>query len=124
MECGWILETVRIVSERLRQEGFIHTYDWTINDNINSIDQLKDIGKKEIDAVMSSNFIVVLFPAGKGSHVELGIALGNGIKAYLYAQNDDINDLETTSTFYHVDGVSKCKGTIEELIQNILKEQT
>lgn len=124
MECGWILETVRIVSERLRQEGFIHTYDWTINDNINSIDQLKDIGKKEIDAVMSSNFIVVLFPAGKGSHIELGIALGNGIKAYLYAQNDDINDLETTSTFYHVDGVSKCKGTIEELIQNILKEQT
>ena len=118
------IETVRFVSERLRQEGFIHTYDWTINDNINSIDQLKDIGKKEIDAVMCSNFIVVLFPAGKGSHVELGIALGNGIKAYLYAQNDDINDLETTSTFYHVDGVSKCKGTIEELIQNILKEQT
>ncbi|MEF3353928.1 group-specific protein [Paenibacillus sp. GYB006] len=117
------IETVRKVSERLRQEGFTHTYDWTTNNNITSIDELKDIGKKEIDAVMCSDFIIVLFPAGKGSHVELGIAIGNGIQAYLYSQNDEINDLETTSTFYHVDGVSKCKGTVEELIQTILEEQ-
>ncbi|MCQ1530206.1 hypothetical protein [Lutispora saccharofermentans] len=117
------IETVRFVSESLINEGFIHTYDWTLNDNITSIDQLKDIGNKELDAVLKSDFIVVLFPAGKGSHVELGIALGNGIKAYLYSKNDEINDLETTSTFYHLDGVCKCKGTIEELIQTVLKDQ-
>lgn len=117
------IELVRKVSERLRQEGFTHTYDWTINNNANSIDELRDIGKNEMEAVMSSHFIVVLFPAGKGSHVELGIALGNGIKAYLYSQNDEINDLEKTSTFYHVDGVCKCNGTVEEFIQTILKQQ-
>lgn len=117
------IETVRFVSELLKQEGFIHTYDWTLNDNITSINQLKDIGKKEIDAVMSSDFIVILFPAGKGSHVELGIALGNGIKAYLYSQNDEINDFETTSTFYHLDEICKYKGPIEQLIQVILKDQ-
>lgn len=117
------IETVRTVSERLRQEGFTHTYDWTINNIVNSVEELRDIGKKEMDAVMGSDFIVVLFPAGKGSHVELGIALGKGIKAYLYSQNDEINDLDKTSTFYHVDGVCKCNGTVEELIQTILKEQ-
>ena len=117
------IETVRFVSESLINEGFIHTYDWTLNDNITSIDQLKDIGNKELDAVLKSDFIVVLFPAGKGSHVELGIALGNGIKAYLYSKNDEINDLKTTSTFYHLEGVCNCKGTIEELIQTVLKDQ-
>ena len=36
------IETVRFVSESLINEGFIHTYDWTLNDNITSIDQLKE----------------------------------------------------------------------------------
>lgn len=117
------IEIVRYVSESLVSEGFIHTYDWTLNGNITSIDQLKDIGHKELDAVLKSDFIVVLLPAGKGSHVELGIALGKGIKVYLYSENDEINDLEMTSTFYHLDGVSKCKGTLEEFIQIVLSNQ-
>lgn len=116
------IEIVRRISERLRQEGFNHTYDWTANHNINSIAELKDIGEKEIDAVRCSHFIVVVFPAGKGSHVELGIALGNGIKTYLYSETDELNDLETTSTFYHVDGVCKFSGTVEDLIQTLLIE--
>lgn len=116
------IETVQIVSQRLRQEGLNNSYDWTLNENITSIDQLKDIGNKEIEAVMNSNFIVVILPAGKGSHVELGIAIGNGIKVFLYSQNDEIDDLENTSTFYHVDGICKCKGTVEELIQIIFEE--
>jgi hypothetical protein len=117
------IESVRVVSGRLIDEGFIHTYDWTLNENVTSIDHLKDIGKKELDAVLWSDFIVVLFPAGKGSHVELGIALGKGIKAYLYSENDAINDPEKTSTFYHLEGVCKCKGTIDELIRTIIKDQ-
>lgn len=117
------IETVRSVSESLVSEGFIHTYDWTLNDNIISVDQLKDIGHKELDAVLKSDFIVVLLPAGKGSHVELGIALGKGIKVYLYSENDDINNFETTSTFYHLDRVCKCKGTLEEFIQMVLRDQ-
>jgi hypothetical protein len=117
------IEIVRFVSERFINEGFVHAYDWTLNDNITSINQLKDIGNREIEAVLKSDFIVVLFPAGKGSHVEFGIALGNGIKAYLYSRDDEINELETTSTFYHLDGVSQCIGTIEDLIQTVLKDQ-
>jgi len=116
-------ENVRFLSERLKQEGFILTYDWTQNDRITSIEQLRDIGKKEIDAVKKSDFIVVLLPAGKGSHIELGIALGNGIKTYLYSQNDEINDIEKTSTFYHQDGIHKCKGSVDELITIILMDQ-
>ncbi len=114
---------VKYVSDQLKEMGFIHSYDWTQNDKVTSIDQMRDIGRKEMAAVKKSNFIVVLLPAGKGSHIELGIALGNGIKIYLYSPDDEINDIELTSTFYHQDGVHKCKGTLKELIQYIWKDQ-
>ncbi|OBR68924.1 group-specific protein [Paenibacillus oryzae] len=114
---------VKYVSDQLKEMGFIHSYDWTQNDKVTSIDQMRDIGRKEMTAVKKSNFIVVLLPAGKGSHIELGIALGNSIKIYLYSPNDEINDIEKTSTFYHQDGIHKCKGTLEELIQYIWNDQ-
>lgn len=116
-------ENVKLISERLKQEGFIHTYDWAQNGQITSIEQLRDIGLKEMNAVKESNFIVVLLPAGKSSHIELGIALGNDIKAYLYSQNDEMNDLENSSSFYHLNGIHKCKGSLEDLITIILKDQ-
>jgi hypothetical protein len=66
---------------------------------------------------MDADFIIVLLPAGKGSHIEFGIALGQGKRIYLYSANDDVNNFETTSTFYHLSNVEKCVGTIEELIE-------
>ena len=116
-------ENVQIVSERLKQEGFIHTYDWTQNEHLTSLDQLREVGMKELEAVKSSDFVVVLLPAGKGSHVELGIALGNGIKTYLYSENNELNDLDKTSTFYHLEGVVQCVGTLDELIVLVLRDQ-
>ncbi|GGH60281.1 hypothetical protein GCM10008014_34670 [Paenibacillus silvae] len=117
------IENVRYVSDQLKGMGFIHSYDWTQNDKVTSIDQMRDIGRKEMAAVKKSNFIVILLPAGKGSHIELGIALGNSIRTYLYSPNDELDDIEKTSTFYHQDAVHKCKGTLEELIQYIRKDQ-
>ncbi len=110
------IETVRYVSEKLKSKGFIHTYDWTQNERVSTINQLKEIGQKEKDAIIEADFIVVLLPAGKGSHIEFGIALGQGKKIYLYSLNEEVNNIETTSTFYHLPEVEKCIGTIEELV--------
>lgn len=115
-------ENVQIVSERLKQEDFIHTYDWTQNKHLTSLDQLREVGMKELEAVKNSDFVVVLLPAGKGSHVELGIAIGNGIKTYLYSENNELNDLDKTSTFYHLEGVIQCVGTLDELIALVLRD--
>jgi putative component of toxin-antitoxin plasmid stabilization module len=52
------------------------------------------------NAVMETDFIIVLLPAGKGIHIELGIALGQGKRVYLYSPNDEVNKFETTSTFF------------------------
>jgi hypothetical protein len=100
----------------LKNKGYIHTYDWTKNERASTFESLKEIGQKEKDAVIEADFIVVLLPAGKGSHIELGIAIGLGKRIYLYSPNEEVNDFETTSTFYHLLEVEKCFGTIDELI--------
>ncbi|MDF2065600.1 nucleoside 2-deoxyribosyltransferase [Bacillus sp. Cr_A10] len=113
------IESVKYVSEVLKNKGYIHTYDWTKNERALSIEKLQAIGQEEKNGVMNADILVVLLPAGKGSHIEFGIALGQGKKVFLYSPNDDVRDLETTSTFYHLPDVEIVIGTIDELIDVI-----
>ncbi|MBU9711867.1 group-specific protein [Evansella tamaricis] len=115
------IDTVGYVSNELINKGYIQTYDWTKNERASTIEDLKEIGRQERKAVMEADFIIVLLPAGKGSHIEFGIALGQGKRIYLYSQNDEVNNFETTSTFYHLSQVEKCIGTIDELIKTVIK---
>lgn len=114
------VEAVRLVSEQLTSKGYVQTYDWTKNNRAMSIEDLKEIGQEEKKAVMEADFLIVLLPAGKGSHTELGIALGQGKEIYLYAPNNEVSNLETTSTFYHLSEVKVVTGTIDELINIVI----
>jgi hypothetical protein len=113
------LDTVRYVSKQLINKGYIHTYDWTKNERASTVEDLREIGQQEKDAVMEADFIIILLPAGKGSHIEFGIALGLEKRIYLYSPDEEVNRLETTSTFYHLPEVHKCIGTIEKLIETV-----
>ena len=115
------IDTVRYVSNELINRGYIQTYDWTQNDRASTVKDLKEIGQQERNAVLKADFLIVLLPGGKGSHIEFGIALGQGKRIYLYSQNDEIDRFETTSTFYHLSEVEKCIGTIDELIIAVTK---
>jgi nucleoside 2-deoxyribosyltransferase len=110
-------DEVRYVSEKLKNKGNFHTYDWTKNERALTIEELEVIGLKEKKAVIEADVIIVLLPAGKGSHIELGIAIGLGKKVFLYSRNEEVNNFETTSTFYHLPEVEKCIGTIDKLIE-------
>lgn len=112
-------DKVRYVSDKLKHNGYLYTYDWAINERAASLTDLREIGQQEKAAIIDADFIVVLLPAGKGSHIELGIALGYGKKIYLYSPNEEVNNFETTSTFYHLPEVEIVIGTIDDLI-NIL----
>ncbi|HEK9104039.1 TPA: group-specific protein [Bacillus pseudomycoides] len=110
------IDNVRYVSEKLKSKGFTHTYDWTQNERASTFTDLINIGQAEKNAVIESDFIVVLLPAGKGSHIEFGIALGTDKKIYLYSPDEEFNNFETTSTFYHLPQVEHVTGSIDELI--------
>ncbi|MCA1031283.1 nucleoside 2-deoxyribosyltransferase [Bacillus timonensis] len=112
-------EQVQYVSEKLREAGHIHTYDWTRNEHVSTLEQLQDIGEKERLGVLEADLLVVLLPGGKGTHVEMGIALAHYKKVVLYSPTDEVNNVNTTSTFYHVPEVGIVIGTLEELIEEI-----
>ena len=68
---------------------------------------------------MKSDVVIILLPGGKGTHVELGIAIALGKNIFLYSPNDEIDDLALTSTFYQLPEVQKVIGTLDELIIRI-----
>lgn len=113
------IDSVSYVSERLKNNGYIHTYDWTNNKKAPTAKELKEIGEKEKAAVLEADLFVMLLPAGKGSHVELGLAIGNGKKVYVYSPTDEVNSLENTTTFYHLPEVRLFIGTLEELVGEV-----
>jgi len=121
------INVVNEVANHLKNKGHIQTYDWTRNakakeEQTFTFDDLKDIGQKEKNAVIEADFIVVLLPGGKGTHIELGIALGLGKTIFIYSQDGEINNYDTTSTFYHLPEIKKCFGTINQLIDSINAE--
>ena len=117
-------EKVKYVSEKLKRKGFIHTYDWTLNERASTLEDLKKIGQLEKTAIFEADFVVVLLPAGKGSHIELGMALGQGKKIYLYSPNQEVDDFKTTVTFYHLPEVEKFIGNIDDLVEMIISQET
>lgn len=113
------IKQVRDVSKRLKRKGYFHTYDWTQNSRASTVEELKKIGEKEKQAIIESDVILVLLPGGKGSHVELGIALGLNKRVILYSPHNEISDFPLTTTFYHLPEVEVCTGTVEELVDYV-----
>ncbi|EPE61187.1 group-specific protein [Exiguobacterium sp. S17] len=109
------VDHVRQLRDRLIEQGHTHTYDWTVNERAATIEDLRDIGAKEFEAIRTSNFVVTLLPAGKSSHVELGIALGADVPLFIHDAANRFDDFETTSTFYHLPHVIKLTGPLEDI---------
>jgi nucleoside 2-deoxyribosyltransferase len=116
-------ETVQYVAEHLKSKGFVHTYDWTQNERADTANKLKMIGEKERTGVLDADFLVVLLPGGKGTHVELGMALADQKRIYLYSPNGEIHHLSTTTTFYFLDEVVPFVGHIEDFILKVLENE-
>lgn len=118
------IEMVRHVAGQLKQKGFFHTYDWTVNGRANNLEKLKKIGQEEKEAVMQSDFIIIILPGGKGTHIEFGIALGLSKRIYLYSPDDEINDPSKSSTFYQLPEVNKFVGEINSFIEEVVVQET
>ncbi|WP_394172547.1 nucleoside 2-deoxyribosyltransferase [Guptibacillus hwajinpoensis] len=110
---------VQQFSEQLKKEGYTQTYDWTKNVRASTEEELEVIGENELKAVRNADFLVVLLPGGKGTHIEMGIALGLSIPVYLYSEGDFPTASEST-TFYYTTNVTRCTGSLSDLLDTIL----
>ncbi|QNR21163.1 group-specific protein [Exiguobacterium sp. Helios] len=121
------IEDVRFINDQLIKQGHHLTYDWTQSERVDTPAALQRIGQLELDAVRAIDCMILVLPAGKGSHVELGIALASQIPIFLCMTDETCWTGPEASTFYHIDGIMKCIGPPQDWVQTILdamNEQT
>lgn len=87
------------------------TFDWTLHYHKGvkdiSYEEMKKVGALELNGVKTADFIVVLLPGGRGTHVELGYALGCNKKIFIHASDPEILQVgKKTTPFYYSVGVT------------------
>ncbi len=111
------------LASALKAAGHEHTYDWTPHGSIKAEgrERLNEVGEMELAGVLTADVIIVLLPGGRGTHIEIGIALGAGKKIILCAKDDAFfNYDENTTSFYWCNGVTQCVGSEEDWMAAII----
>ena len=94
-------ELVNIISEKLINLGHIHTYNWGKNIIENeTIEDMIRASELEKQAIIDSDVVIIILPAGRGTHIELGMALALNKKVYLYSKDGKDFDFKIKVNFY------------------------
>ncbi|MGY3743322.1 group-specific protein [Leuconostoc inhae] len=112
------------LADRLENQSCMRTYDWTVNKKADSIDRLHRIANEELQGVQQSDFLVFIFPSGKGSNIEFGIATALKKRIYILDVNNEIENFDLTSTFYFLDNVKSFKGNLDDFAKFIIDCET
>ena len=110
------------IAEKLIEKGWHQTYDWVKNVNEDvSIDDMREYAKLEKQGVADADVVIILLPAGRGAHIELGMSIALNKKTFLCSITEDEFSIENTVTFYELPNIVKLVGTADENIKEILK---
>lgn len=112
---------VQYYSEMLEASGWEWAYDWTEHTGEITLEVLAQIGQQEQRGIADSDVVIILLPAGRGAHVELGMALALGKKVFLCADSREDFSLENTVSFYRIPQIVQLLGSAKENIEEILK---
>ena len=76
-------ELVNYYAKKLKEIGWQQTYNWVENINNDvSIEEMTEYAKLESQGVVDSDITIILLPAGRGAHIELGMALALNKKIF------------------------------------------
>jgi len=116
-------DMVNYFSDKLCHFGLISTYNWARVDVFEeTIEDLILFSNQEKKAIEESDIVIIILPAGRGSHVELGMALSLNKKIYLCAMSPEEFDIKNTVDFYQLPCITRLSGTPDEIIEEILKD--
>lgn len=114
-------ELVNYYAKKLEENGWEHTYNWTKNiDGNSSVEDLIKYSKEEQQGIIDADVVIILLKAGRGSHIELGMALALNKKIFLCSPTEDEFTLENTVGFYQLPNIIKLVGTKDENIKEII----
>lgn len=115
----------RMVADALKAAGHIQTYDWTQHGSVQGRGEqaISRVGHAEKDGVLAADLVVALLPGGRGTHMELGIALGTGGKRIILCADSDerlIQDSRTCALYYNGE-IERIVGPLDKCIREILR---
>jgi hypothetical protein len=85
------------LQRRFEKAGCEITYDWTTHGQVHSDAELEEFGIEEERGVETADVFFMITPARNGSHCELGLARGFGVKIVLLLEKD-----QEKKTFYYL----------------------
>lgn len=115
---------VNSISNGLINQGYIQTYDWTNNTKASSLQELRNIAKLEFEGVQEADFLIFIFPGGKGANIEFGIASGLKKRIYILDLENSIQNFDITSTFYFLLNVHHFSGNVEKFVEFVIEKET
>ena len=118
------VELINNLSDMLELSSFVRTYNWAVNERADSIKTLHKIANEELQGVEQADFLVFIFPSGKGSNIEFGIATALKKRIYILDVNNEIENFDLTSTFYFLDNVKSFKGSLDNFAKFIVDSET
>jgi hypothetical protein len=95
---------VNRLRDQLVRLGHEQTYDWTTHGPVyrSGLDRIVHVADAERNGVARADFVVVLWPGGRGTHVEMGIAIGMEKTVVFISDVEDHHDATPeTCAFYH-----------------------
>jgi len=108
----------RIVRDVLIAAGHEITYDWTTHGSVqcDGIARIRDVAVAETHGVLLANIVIVLLPGGRGTRVELGLAIAAGKDVLLHTTDAGLLDGRSgrTCAFYHHPLVRHVAGALED----------
>ncbi len=114
-------ELVNYYAKILKENGWNQTYNWVENVNADvSIEDMTEYAKLESKGIVDSDVVVILLPAGRGAHIELGMALALNKKIFLCSATKDEFGIENTVAFYGLPNIVQLVGTADENIKKII----
>jgi hypothetical protein len=104
---------------RLKLEALGHecTYNWVPHGSVQHLgsERITEVAQAEIDGVMDADVVIVLLPGGRGTHAELGAAIGACTSEYIYVVGEMKDGDGRECAFYYHPDVVRVKD-VEELL--------
>ncbi len=115
-------ELVNYYANLLKENGWEQTYDWVknVSDDISREDMIK-YASLESQGIVDSDVVIILLPAGRGAHIELGMAMALNKKIFLCSATTEEFNIENTVAFYELSKVTQLVGEALDNVKKILE---
>ena len=117
-------ELVNNYAKLLTDNGWEQTYDWVknVSDDV-CLKNMIEYATLESQGIVDSDIVIILLPAGRGAHIELGMAMALNKRVFLCSTTKEEFSIENTVAFYELPKIIKLIGTAEENVKKIIKSK-